>query len=229
MLPAGVEKIEYPLGYGLLMPARLAQGEKKGPLIIFTHGNGEAALHWIPAFEPLRNIGISILLLEYPGYAGAPGHSSLDSIQTTILAAYDDVIQHPFVNPNQIIAYGRSIGGGAAALLAENRPIAALCLESSFSSLAKLVSEKGYPSFLLKDRYDNERIVRSLDIPVWLYHGSKDGLIPMSHSQTLNQAAADSVLLQAECGHNDCPRPWPALVRFIEKSVLAGSPATVAN
>lgn len=217
-LPIGAEKVALDAGYGLFIAAKNAN-PTNGPVIIFTHGNGEAAFQWLPAFEPLQQAGISIFLVEYPGYVGATGTPSLASIKKTVISAYDYVITLPQIDPNQVVAYGRSIGGGAATLLANSRPVAALCLESTFSSLATLVSEKGLPNFLLKDRYDNESVIRTLEISVFLYHGKNDALIPISHSQKLNAAASNATLLTASCGHNDCPRPWGELLIFLTENV----------
>jgi pimeloyl-ACP methyl ester carboxylesterase len=203
-LPVGIEKVELAHGYGLYLKART---DAPGPLLIFTHGNGETAYFWKDEFEALRQAGIAVLLLEYPGYAGAAGDPNLASIQGGILSAFDNLSKRPEIDAGKVIAYGRSIGSGAATLLAAQRPLVALCLEAPFSSLARLVKEKGYPPFLLKDRYDNEAIVRQLEIPLFLYHGSRDVLIPLSHSETLAEAGKDVTLIVADCGHNDCPRP----------------------
>lgn len=216
-LPDGIEKIELAHGYALFLKAST---DAPGPLMIFTHGNGETAYFWKDEFETLRQAGISVLLVEYPGYAGAQGSPNREAIVGGVLSAFDSMVQRPEVDAGKVIAYGRSIGSGAATLLAAQRPLAALCLEAPFSSLARLVREKGYPPFLLKDRYDNEAIVRTLQIPVFLYHGRRDPLIPIAHSETLAKAGRDVTLVEENCGHNDCPRPWAAMLQF-----LSGVPA----
>lgn len=226
-LSGSVTKIDLESSYGLLMPAVLKNGEH-GPLIIFTHGNREAAFQWLDEFEALQDNGISILLVEYPGYAGAPGKPSLQSVKQAVVSAYDVARELPYVDASRIVAYGRSVGGGAAALLAENRPVSALCLESTFSSLEKLVSENGAPTHFLKDRYDNKSIVENLSIPVFIYHGTEDTIIPLSHAHALSSAAADATLLTEKCGHSDCPRPWQALQDFLDSkapAVSASAPA----
>ncbi len=214
-LPANVERIDYPEGYGLLLTPP-NDGAAPSPLIIFAHGNGELAYFWMQEFQALANHGLAVLLLEYPGYGGAEGRPSQASIQAAVLAAYDHAVARNDIDSDNIIAYGRSIGGGAAAILADKRRVRALCLESTFSSLATLVSEKGLPSFLLRDRYDNETIVRSLDVPIFLYHGAQDTLIPLHHSEALQKATKNAEMHTQPCGHNDCPRPWPELLTFLK-------------
>src|SRR5262245_34995912 len=50
-----------------LLPARDgARGP--APLLIFTHGNGELIDDWPREFDEPRSWGVSVLLVEYPGY-----------------------------------------------------------------------------------------------------------------------------------------------------------------
>ena len=92
-----------------------------------------------------------------------------------------------------------------------------LGFESSFSTLTALVREKGYPAFLLKDRYDNLGVVTAGVTPVFVFHGTEDTLIPYHHSEALASAGDHVRLYSARCGHNDCPRPWQHLMEFLEQ------------
>ncbi|MEO0948288.1 MAG: alpha/beta hydrolase [Cyanobacteria bacterium J06641_5] len=219
-LPVNVEKIALPAGYGLLVKPRHAS-QTPMPLLIHAHGNAELAFWSMQRFDELLTRGFAVLLVEYPGYGGAAGKPSYESIRQAILSAYDEMVARPDIDSESIIAYGRSLGSGAVSVLVSERNLAALCLESAFSSLPLLVKEKGLPSFLLKDRFDNEAVVRSLDIPIFLYHGTQDTLIPIAHSEALAAAGKNVTFVRAHCGHNDCPRPWPELIGFLDTIVPA--------
>ena len=220
-LPDHVEKIEYKQGYGLFLNAADHDQDQR-PLLIYAHGNAETAWLWSGAFEPIVDAGISVLLLEFPGYAGATGKPSYQSIKTAILESYDHIVMRPDVDESAIIAYGRSMGGGAVSLLADNRPLAALCLECTFASLRQLVVEKRFPGFLLRDRYENAEILSRLTIPTFIYHGSTDTLIPIHHSYQLQAVAKDATFVTGEFGHNNCPRPWDEVLAFLrEKTAIA--------
>src|SRR5690606_7039714 len=85
-LPRGVERIDFEQGYGFLLEPLATTGART-PLIIYAHGNSELALWSLDAFdEPLKR-GFAVLIVEYPGYGGAPGAPSYESIGGTILAA----------------------------------------------------------------------------------------------------------------------------------------------
>lgn len=225
-LPANVERIELAAGYGLLVKPDDRADKRPAPLLIYTHGNAEVAFWSLELFTALLTRGFMVLLVEYPGYGGATGNPGYDSIERTVLSAYDEMVARPDIDSEFVVAYGRSIGGGAASLLASERPLAALCLESTFSSLPLLVRERGWPAFLLRDRFDNAAIVRSLNIPIFLYHGTQDMIVPISHSETLAAASRDATFVRADCRHNDCPRPPAALIEFLDAVVVSGDRAS---
>lgn len=223
-LPDYVEHLPLSEGYGLLL-SPTTPSAVPAPLLIFSHGNAAAAYWHIEDMKDLRRAGFYILLLEYPGYVGAPGRPSLESIQRSALEAYDTLTARKEIDGETVIAYGRSIGGGAATALAAKRDVAALALESSFTSLSALVKEKRFPTFLLRDKFDNLSVVANLQVPVFLYHGSKDTLIPLHHSQRLSQVAKKYEFFQAPCGHNDCPPGWSLLLEFLSNQNIR-TPAT---
>lgn len=209
-----VSKIDLGLSHGFLIMPKLTQ-QKRIPLMIFTHGNAELASDWLNEFELLTDNNIAVFVVEFPGYGGSTAKPNIDNINDTILKAYDFVVTIPEIDDKGIFAYGRSIGGGAAALLAKQRPLVALALESTFSSFPKLISEKGLPSFLITDRYENEEVIKELDIPLFLYHGKYDNLIPFSHAKSLLNAGKNVTFYSENCGHNDCPRKWKELLAFL--------------
>lgn len=213
VLEAGVEHVPLDAGHAFL--ALPTESTTRAPLMVFTHGNAELA-HWsLESFRYFRDRGIAVLLVEYPGYGGTPGSPSSDSIGRAVVDALDRVTDRPDIDPGRVVAYGRSIGTGAACLLAAQRQVAALVLESPFVTLKLLAEDLGYPGFLLKDRFDNARVVASLDAPILLYHGTRDEIIPYHHSERLREMSTRASLLSAECGHNDCPRPWREIEAFL--------------
>lgn len=196
------------------LPAHRSAGP--GPTLVFAHGNGELIDDWLHEFEAPRSWGLSILLVEYPGYGRSGGRPSERSITGAMIAAHDWVRTRPEADPERIVAFGRSVGGGAAAALAMTRPVAALVLESAFTSVRAMARRQAVPGFLIRDPFDNLGAVRRYQGPVLIVHGARDAIVPPSHARALHAAATDAELHLLDCGHNDCPRPWPLLRRFLE-------------
>jgi fermentation-respiration switch protein FrsA (DUF1100 family) len=196
-----------------LAPSKRASGP--APLLLFTHGNAELASNWITAFDEPRMWGWAVLLIEYPGYGGAPGEPSERSITDVALAAYDWATGDPRVDSTRVVAYGRSLGGGPAARLAAERPIAALILESSFTSVRAFAHGFFAPEFVVRDPFDSLAALRSYRAPLLVLHGSRDEIIPIAHGRALAAAVSGAEFHELPCGHNDCPRPWALIGAFL--------------
>ena len=196
--------------------ASTASGGRPAPLVLYTHGNGELIDVWVDQFEPLRAAGVSILLVEYPGYGRSSGSPSEVSITRAMAAAFDWAAAQPGVDRAHIIGWGRSLGGGAICALARERPLAALVLESTFTSVRAMAYDLfRVPAFLVRDSFDNLEVVRTFAGPILLLHGERDQSIPLAHARALQAAAAHAELHVLPCGHNDCARPWELLDKFL--------------
>ncbi len=187
------------------------------PLLVFLHGNGELIDYWPAELRPPREWGMGVLLIEYPGYGRSEGRPSERAIAAAVRAAWDWAAACPEVDPARIVAYGRSLGGAAAVLLAESRPAAALVLESAFTGVAAFTGRMGMPRFLLRDPFDNLARVRTLEVPLLLLHGSEDRIVPPDHARALHAAQPAAELVMLPCGHNDCPRPWGVVEAFLRR------------
>lgn len=187
------------------------------PLLLFAHGNGELIDYWPGEFRAPREWGMAVLLVEYPGYGRSEGAASEASITEAVLAAYDWAAQRPDFDAGRVVAYGRSLGGGAALILAHARPVSAVILESSFTSVPAFARRMGAPAMLVRDRFDNLERVAGLSAPLLIVHGSHDRIVPVAHAHALHAAQPASELVLVPCGHNDCPVPWPAIERFLRR------------
>jgi fermentation-respiration switch protein FrsA (DUF1100 family) len=192
----------------------------RAPLLIFTHGNGELIDFWPGEFDPAREWGMGVLLVEYPGYGRSEGSPSERSITEAVLAAHDWARAQPGIDPNRIIPYGRSLGGGAAMALASQRPAPALILESTFSSVAAFARGFFAPGFLIRDRFDTLTAVKDFKGPILVLHGSQDTIVPPQHGADIAAAAPRAKLIWLPCGHNDCPRPWNEIKAFLAEHRL---------
>ena len=216
----GLEKIWLNTNSGkveawFLPPA--AVHDKDGcPAVIFAHGNSELIDFWPEEFKDFAALGIGVMLVEYPGYGRSEGTPSQKSITEAMLSAYDLLVARNDVDPEKIIIFGRSIGGGAACALAAKRSSAALILKSTFTSIRSMDSKCFVPGFLARDPFDNLSVVKSYSKPVLVIHGKYDKTIPYAHGVALYKAAKNGKMITYDCGHNDCPPNWKIFWRDIE-------------
>lgn len=196
-------------------PLKRKAGERR-PLVIFFHGNGEVIDYLPDQAEGFREMGMGVLLVEYPGFGRSPGKTTEISITDVAVAAYDAVLRREEVDPQRIVFFGRSLGAGAACALAARRPCAALILQSAFTSTRPFARRLLVPGFLVRDVFDNSRVVAAYRQPILLFHGSRDIIIPPEHSRELSRLAPHARLVEfLRSGHNDFPPDWREFYRII--------------
>lgn len=195
---------------GWFIPGRGVSATRPGPVVFFGHGNGELIDYAAPGMEPYLRRGISLALMEYRGYGRSAGTPSEAAIVEDLVRFHDRIVGRDDVDPSRVIFHGRSLGGGVVCGLARSRTPTALILESTFRSVAVMARRFLLPRFLVRDPFDNEAVLADLKLPVLIFHGTRDELIPYEHGQALAATAKDAKLVSFECGHNDLPpKPKP--------------------
>lgn len=205
IVPVSLSSASGPAEAWFMPPLPLRKPGERRPLILFFHGNGEVIDYLPEQVEGFRELGMGVLLVEYPGFGRSVGNPTEESITGTALAAYDAMLKREEVDPERIVLYGRSLGGGAACALAARRPSAALILQSSFTSTRPFARSFLVPGILVRDVFDNATVIAAYRQPVLLFHGSLDTVIPPEHSRELQRLAPRARLVEFPCNHNDFP------------------------
>lgn len=160
------------------------------PVILYFHGNGGNAGDRATALLPLVQQGYGLVLAEYRGYGGNGGKPT-EAMLLADGARYLAYVRQHF-RDHDVVLWGESLGGGIALPLAASNDVAGLILDSPFTSLATLASEK-YPfvpvDTLLQTRFDNLAVIRSVHVPVLILHGERDTIVPAAHGHALLAAA----------------------------------------
>ena len=178
------------------------------PAVLVCNGNGGDRSMRAPLAAALARMGLGVLLFDYRGYGGNPGHPTEGGLAADARAALGYLAGRPEVDPERVIYFGESLGAAVALRLATERPPAALVLRSPFASLAE-VGRRHYPvlpvSLLLRDRYDSAALAGRLDAPLLVVAGGRDQIVPASHSRRLFDAAPQPKRLVVLDGadHND--------------------------
>lgn len=190
------------------LPPLSGPSARPAPAVIFAHGNAELIDFSPRELKPFTEVGIGVLLVEYPGYGRSDGRPSQKSITEAFTAAYDMLIARGDVDPQKIILYGRSVGGGVVCALAAARPSAAMILVSTFTSIRSFAVRFLIPGFLVRDPFNNLEVVKNYSGPILIMHGRHDEIIPFRHGLALSKAAENEKFITYDCGHNDCPPNW---------------------
>lgn len=143
-----------------LLPATSLPEEGNAPAIIFAHGNAEFIDELADDFDALRDAGLHVLLVEYPGYGRSAGSPTQANMTAVFTEAYDWLAARPDVKAERIIGMGRSLGGGAITALSRQRELAAIVLQSTFTSVPAMARSFAVPAWLVRDPFDNESALR---------------------------------------------------------------------
>jgi fermentation-respiration switch protein FrsA (DUF1100 family) len=198
-----------------------AEGTEVGPALLFAHGNGEFIDDWAEEMASLPELGLGVLLVEFPGYGLSHGKPSRATIRESFQVAFDWLLARREVDRGRIAVWGRSLGGGAAGDLTRDRPVAALVLQSTFTSTPKMAWETfRAPSFLVRDQWDNLEALQGFGGPVLLMHGRADDVIPFSHAEELAGVREDLAVEEIPCAHNDCSPAWSTTREIVRQFLV---------
>jgi len=194
------------------------------PVLVYFHGNAGHYGHRISKIMAYLDAGYGVLLAEYRGFGGNPGKFSEEGFYRDGRAYMDWVIKANNIPADKLVIYGESVGSGIAVQMATEYDIAALILETPFSSLLELAQQR-YPyvpiKLMLKDSYMNIQKIGRIHVPLLILHGHKDSIVPFSQGQKLHAAAnSPKTLIDfPQANHNDI-YSWGADMHVLE--FLAG-------
>ncbi len=176
-------------------------------VLLFFHGNAGNISHRLDSIRQFRNLGLSVLIIDYRGYGQSEGRTTESGIYRDADAAWRYLTETRGVRPNNVVIFGRSLGGSVAARLAARQHPLALIVESSFSSVPDIAQEL-YPwlpvRWLSRLSHATRDYVRDVDCPVLVVHSRDDEIIPFHHGQAIFAAAPEPrTLLTLRGSHND--------------------------
>jgi len=150
--------------------------------ILYAHGNAEDLGDIRAILEDLRDFGFSVFAYDYRGYGTSEGTPSEKNAYQDIDTAYNYLSQELKIPPQQIILFGRSVGGGSVVDLATRRPVGGLIVESTFISAFRVVVPFAILPF---DKFSNLEKIKKVPCPVLVMHGKVDEVIPFWHGEKL--------------------------------------------
>jgi fermentation-respiration switch protein FrsA (DUF1100 family) len=181
--------------------------EKPRATLLFFHGNAGNISHRLDLVEIFRGLGLNVFLFDYRGYGRSTGKPSEDGLYRDAAAAWRYLTETRGLIPDEIVLFGRSLGGGPATWLATRERPRALILGSTFTSIPD-VAAKQYPylpvRLLTRNRFDNRARLAEVRTPVLVIHSRDDALIPFEHGRRLFETAPEpKAFLEIEGAHNN--------------------------
>lgn len=189
---------------------------------VFCHGNTGNITISADIIPHLLAAGLNILFFDYRGYGRSTGRTTYHGVKLDAVTA---ARFHETIRPRELpsILYGFSLGGAVAAQLIKRHRFDGLILQSTFTSLTA-ISRVLYPRLpmhlLAGDLFNTLDVVRSLDVPLLVLHGTEDEVIPCAMAHELFGACPTVKRIQCIDGglHKDIYQRDPdALVRALSQ------------
>jgi len=169
-----------------------------GKTLLYLHGRDSDISDCVADVAPLRDLNLSLLLVDYRGFGSSDGmFPSETSVYEDAEAAWSYLVAQRGVSPSDLYIYGHSLGGAIAIELARRHPEAAgLIVESSFTSVYEMSQlDKRYRylpvKLVLNERFESLTKVPGLRLPALFVHGTADDTVPFWMGQRLFDAAPE--------------------------------------
>jgi len=184
-----------------------APARPDGYVVLYLHGNAGHIGYRAHRAHRLMAFGWGVCLLEYRGFGGNPGQPTETGLLADASAGLA-ALHGLGIRNNRILLWGESLGTNLAISLATGNDIAAVLLESPYTSIAA-AAQLHYPyapaGRMIKDRFDSLALIPQVRAPILIMQGALDTLVPPAMGRTLAEAATAPVELWVapEAGHND--------------------------
>jgi pimeloyl-ACP methyl ester carboxylesterase len=182
--------------------------------VLFFGGNGFYLVQSRGYLRALTRPPTDALLWDYRGYGRSGGSPSAKTLRSDALAVYDSLVSRPDVRPEEVIAWGHSLGSFMATHVAQERTVGGVVLENPATNVDDWTSHL-FPWYVrlflgvdvdpaLKDD-DNLERVQSITAPLLVVAGTEDPVTAPEMARRLYQEAAseDRELILVDGGtHN---------------------------
>ena len=177
-------------------------------VVLFFHGNAGNISHRLDTLKIINDLGFNVFMIDYRGYGKSSGKASENASYLDAMGAYNYLKNEKKYSSEDIIIWGRSLGGAIAIDLSYRlkNKVAALVVESSFTSIPAM-AKKQYPflatELLCRIRYDSLQKIDKVYIPSLFIHSLDDELVPYAHGKALfNKANEPKFFLEIRGDHN---------------------------
>jgi pimeloyl-ACP methyl ester carboxylesterase len=199
------EKVELTLangtpvhGWGVFVPSATR-------LVIWLTGSVGNIAHDLSALAVLVPAGASVLMVDYPGFGESEGAPSERGCYATAEAAWEYARAERGFRSEDIVVFGRSLGGAVAAWLAARHDCGGLVILGGLTSVPDIAARRYWwlpARYFCYIRFNTLKYVRKVRCPVLVLHSEADEVIPMEHGLRIYRAArAPKRFLALSGGH----------------------------
>jgi len=199
---------------GERLPALFLPHPRAQMTILFSHANSEDigfVYEW--AEELVFHLAVNVVIYDYTGYGLSSGEPCEEACYADVEAVWELLTERLGIAPENIIAYGRSLGSGPSVEIARRHSLCGVILQSGFASAYRVATGQTRRT-LPGDMFCNVDKVSEVSCPIFVIHGSKDPLVNKSHGVAVHSAAKHSFepLWIEDGSHNNLEIYWKGAI-----------------
>jgi uncharacterized protein len=193
--------------------------------VVYFHGNGGNLSVWAPILSDLARHGYEVMAFDYRGYGLSTGQPTERGLYRDVDAVLAHVSSSGSSPALPLAFWGRSLGTTLAAYAATRHRPDRVILEAGFPDARMLVGSSAPLAFLSlfsTYRFPTAELMRDVQAPVLVMHGTHDSVIPFELGRALYDRLGGAKTFVAIAGgdHNDVRPPderayWRAVETFI--------------
>ena len=200
------EEVAFAAADGTNLTGWFLPAENARAVVLWFHGNGGNISHRLETMALFHRLGLSAFIFDYRGYGRSEGTPDEEGTYQDADAAWAYLTEQRGVRPDEIVLFGRSMGGVFAARLAEANEAAGLIVESSFTSVPDMGAEM-YPwlpvRLLSRFQYPTADYIAGARCAVLVMHSPDDEMIPYAHGRRLFESAPEpKTFFELSGGHD---------------------------
>jgi alpha-beta hydrolase superfamily lysophospholipase len=182
-----------------------ARTQHKGSILYF-HGNRKNVQHYAPFVPFFTARGYDVWMPDYPGFGKSTGKRTERKMYQQAWQVFQ--LARQWVSADSLIIYGKSLGTGVAAYLASETACKRLILETPYYSMPELFRHYApiYPAgSMAHNQFPTYQYIQATHMPISIFHGTDDGVIPIGQARRLIQVAkpGDELIVIPGGSHND--------------------------
>lgn len=203
--------------------------------IVYCHGQGENLSEWQNVAQFIANSGYGVFMIDYRGHGKSEGEPYEQGLYIDLESAINYLTDYEKVKREDIILWGRSLGGAVVADVASRDKFKAVIIESSFTNLRDeaihltstgiLESEIGFWSALstkfvrfmpLTQKFATDTKIFKIKSPLLIGHSVNDTTVPVEMGYKLGSLNPNAKLFISNKGsHHESEWFFPEVKWFL--------------
>ena len=171
----------------------------KGAVLYFHGRSGNLANYWDKFAGQFLEKNYDVIMMDYRSFGKSYGILSEKNLLKDAEIIYKYANHH--YEANQIVLYGCSLGTGIATYVASKHAAKLLVLEAPYISILHLAHQqfaiipKKILELCVKYPLRTDRWIQEVKIPIEIFHGKNDELIPYQHGEYLYNLGKKTTLI----------------------------------